>query len=205
MRPAATGAARAAALVALALGSGCASGAAPAPAAATAEPPSTPVLLGEVTREEIEAAVPSWVSAEVEAEPDPQAARALTEVEPGARVTVYLGTWCADSRRELARLWRAFDEIGVLDPAELPFELEYVGVGRGKDEPADRLAGVGLRYVPTFVVARGGREVGRMVEVSPHGIEHDLLALLRGEAEGVVTARDDAAELAGPETPGSRR
>jgi len=194
-----------AAILTLAAGLGCSSGTAPAPSTTVAEPLSTPVLLGELTREEIEAAVPSWVAAEVDAEPDPEAARALGEVEPGARVTVLLGTWCADSRRELARLWRAFDEAGLLDPAELPFELGYVGVDRDKARPEELVAGVGLRYVPTFVVERGGREVGRMVEVSPHGIEHDLLALLRGEATGVVSARDDREDLGGPETPGSRR
>jgi len=200
MRPLSNGG-RTPAILVLGAALGCATGPGSAPSAPAAEAPATPALLGEVSRDEVEAAVPSWVAAEVEAAPDAEAVQALADVAPGARVTVYLGTWCADSRRELARLWRGFDEAGLLDPAELPFELAYVGVGRDKDEPADLLAGVGLRYVPTFVVERDGREVGRMVEVSPHGIEHDLLALLRGEARGVVTARDDAEELAGPATP----
>ncbi len=45
--------------------------------------------------------------------------------------------------------------------------------------------------MPTFVVLRDGREVGRIVEESPHGVERDLLALLDGSARGVVSARDD--------------
>jgi len=156
------------------------------PAAAEPEP-----LVGVVSREQVEAAVPAWVQAEIEAEPDAEAARHLLAVEPGAEVTVYFGTWCSDSRRELARLWRAFDEVGAGFGAELPFAIEYVAVDRDKRQPAERLAGVDVEYVPTFVVRRDGREVGRMVEVSPHGIEADLLALLSGEAAGVVSARDD--------------
>ena len=150
-----------------------------------------PPLVGVVEREEVEAHVPDWVQAEVEAEPAAEAAAALLAVEPGAEVVVYLGTWCSDSRRELARLWRAFDEAGIGLVAEPPFALEYVAVDRDKAEPAERLAGVGLEYVPTFVVRRGGEEVGRIVEISPNGIEHDLLALLSGEASGVVSGRDD--------------
>ena len=102
-------------------------------------------------------------------------------------MTVYLGTWCSDSRRELSRFWRAIDEAG----GEVAFELAYVGVSRDKDEPAEALAGLGLEYVPTFVVEIDGVEVGRIVEESPNGIEHDLAALLRGETSGLVTAKQE--------------
>jgi hypothetical protein len=45
--------------------------------------------------------------------------------------------------------------------------------------------------VPTFIVVRGGREVGRIVESSPNGVESDLLALLTGKAQGVISTRKD--------------
>lgn len=156
-------------------------------AAAPAEPP----LVGEVSRAAVEAHRPDWVTAEVEAAPDVAAVQALTQVPPGAEVTVFLGTWCSDSKRELARLWRGFDDAGVFSEDELPFRLAYVAVDRQKREPSGRAEAAGLEYVPTFVVTRDGEEVGRMVEVSPGGIEHDLLALLTGAAQGVISARED--------------
>lgn len=162
----------------------------PAAAAAEEEQP----LVGTVTRAELEAHRPDWVAALVEAEPDAGAAQELLAVEPGASVTVYLGTWCSDSKRELPRLWRALDDAGVFDEADLPFDLEYVAVGRDKTEPAGRAAAAGIEYVPTFVVARGGEEVGRVVEISPNGIELDLLALLTGAASGTVSGRDDLSD-----------
>jgi len=167
-----------------------------APPAAAEEEKPPPSLVGVVDREDVEAAEPAWVATEIEATPDVEAARALADVEPGAVVTVYFGTWCSDSRRELSRLWRAFDDAGIGYDLELPFDLEYVAVDRAKAEPGGRTTGADLRFVPTFVVHRGGEEVGRMVEVSPHGIEHDLLALLTGEARGVVSARDDLGDEA---------
>jgi thiol-disulfide isomerase/thioredoxin len=173
----------------------------PMPSAATAQPaqpaqspppakPEKPVLLGPITREQVEAAVPDWVQAEVESAPDPAAVKALAGVPPGAEVTVYMGSWCGDSRREVSRLWRALDEAG----GSLPYKISYIGVDHDKKEPAALVAGSGLRYVPTLIVKRDGREVGRIVESAPHGVEQDLLALLGGSAHGLLTTRNDLQE-----------
>lgn len=162
----------------------------PVIAIAEDEPPEPPSLLGEVSRAEVEAAEPEWVVAQAESELDAEAAQALAEVEPGAEIEIYFGTWCSDSRRELARFWRALDEtLGLV-----PFEVRYVAVDRSDKRPPELERDLGLRYVPTFIVRRQGHEVGRMVEVSPNGIERDLLALLNGDAEGVVSAREDLGE-----------
>jgi thiol-disulfide isomerase/thioredoxin len=142
------------------------------------------VLVGSVTREQIEAACPEWVRSEVEAAPDDTAAKGLAAVEPGAEVTVFLGTWCGDSRREVPRLWKALDAAG----GSVPFHIRYVGVDRAKAEPAAEVQAGGIHFVPTLIVARNGQEVGRIVEEPPHGVEADLLALLSGRAHGVVSA-----------------
>jgi thiol-disulfide isomerase/thioredoxin len=147
------------------------------------------VVVGPATREQIEAAVPEWVQAEVEAQPDAEAAQALASVEPGAEVTVFLGTWCDDSLREVPRLWKALDATG----GAVPFQVRYVGVDRKKQEPAAAVAESDVRYLPTFIVRRDGRETGRIVETSPHGIERDLLDLLTGKAQGVLATREDLA------------
>jgi thiol-disulfide isomerase/thioredoxin len=145
------------------------------------------VLVGPATREQIEEASPEWVQAEVESHPDAEAAKALTAVEPGAEVTVFLGTWCGDSRREVPRLWRAIDEAG----GTVPFKISYIAVDRQKKEPAGAVGESGIHYVPTFIVRRDGHEVGRIVEEAPHGIEHDLADLLKGKAHGVIATRQD--------------
>jgi thiol-disulfide isomerase/thioredoxin len=147
------------------------------------------VLVGDVTREQIEEAVPEWAQAESESSPDPEACRALASVERGAEVTVFLGTWCGDSRREVPRLWKAIDAAG----GTVPFQIHYVGVDHAKKEPAAEIAKEGVRYLPTFIVRRDGHEVGRIVETSPNGIESDLLALLSGKASGVLSTRTDLA------------
>lgn len=142
------------------------------------------VLVGTLTREQIETAHPEWVQSEVAAVPDAGAARALAAIEPGAEVTVFLGTWCSDSAREVPRLWRALDEAG----GAVPFQIHYVGIDRQKKEPSAPLANYEIEFVPTFIVSRQGHEVGRIVETPPHGVEQDLLALLSGKSHGVLSA-----------------
>ncbi len=148
------------------------------------------VLPGPIARASVEA-LPKWQAARArpEARPDPEAARALRAVPPGGTVRVFLGAWCGDSRREVSRLWAALDAAG----GPVPFAVELVAVDRAKAAPGGLTEGVGLRYVPTFVVLRAGAEVGRVVESAPGGIERDLAALLRGERRGVVSGRRDLA------------
>ena len=56
-------------------------------------------------------------------------ALALGAVEPGAAIDVYLGTWCSDSERELARFWRALDlNLGIV-----PFDVRYIAVDRSEE------------------------------------------------------------------------
>jgi hypothetical protein len=151
-----------------------------------------PVLLGPVTREEIEEAMPEWSFALVEAEPDLSAASDLSAVPAGAEVTVFFGTWCSDSRRELTRLWKALDMIAD----DRTFVLRYIGVDRDKRGPSEWVTGQDILFVPTLIVEREGREVGRIIEESPRGIERDLLALLEGDAQGWISMREDLGPVA---------
>lgn len=156
--------------------------------ASAAEPDQDEVVLvGPLTRDEIERAVPDWIEEQIAATPDLEVTQRLLDSMVGVEVTVFMGTWCEDSRRELSRLWRGFDAVGALSPDE----ILYVGVDRDKQEPHELVAGLDLRYVPTIIVKKQGDEVGRIVEEAPEGIEHDLLALLSGEKSGLVTARTD--------------
>lgn len=152
------------------------------------------MIVGATTRERIEEAHPEWVGAEAESNPDAAASQALASVPPGAEVIVFLGTWCGDSQREVPRLWKALDLAGVAGEAgAAPFTIHYIGVDREKKEPSAPVTNNDVRYVPTFIVQREGREVGRIVEESPNGIEKDLLALLTGQARGLISTRTDLA------------
>lgn len=149
--------------------------------------PGRPALLGPTTQDEILAHSPRWVDEMVRSEGDPGEAERLTRPAAGREVVVYLGSWCSDSRRELARLWSAVERTG----GDFGFPVRYVGVDRTKTEPVTLLEGVDLRYVPTLIVLENGTEVGRIVETPPHAIESDLADLIEGAASGWLSGRDD--------------
>jgi hypothetical protein len=144
------------------------------------------MIVGLTSRDAIERALPAWRDEAVHADPDVAVARRLASVAPGAQVDVYLGTWCSDSRREIARLFRALEHV----PSPWPFTIRWIAVDRAK-RAADLTERAELRFVPTVIVSRGGVEQGRIVESAPGGIERALLGLLDGTTRGVISGRDD--------------
>lgn len=148
--------------------------------------PTAGTLRGPLSAEALRSVDAKWQAAFASAEPDPAASRELASVAPGAEITVVLGTWCGDSRREVSRFVRALELAG-----NVPLGVSYIGVDRKKEAPGFDAKAMGVRFVPTFIVKRDGSEVGRVVESSPEGIERDVLALLRGHKHGVVTGRTD--------------
>lgn len=150
------------------------------------------MITGPLTRAQL-TDIPKWTLPD-SSTVDAASAQALTRVPPGAHVLAVIGTWCSDSKREVPRLYRALDLAGITDAASMPFTLEVVGVDRDKKSPG---LTVDVAYVPTFIVTRSDagvqREVGRIVESAPNGIEKDLLSLLDGSRSGVITGRQDHA------------
>lgn len=144
-------------------------------------------LVGLTSREAIERDSDRWREEIATASVDEEVARSLGDVPPGAEVDVFLGTWCGDSRRVVSRLFVALEVAGT----PLPFSIRFVGVDRSKVAPGGLTDGVGLRFVPTIVVRRGGAEVGRIVESAPRGVETELRALLTGERTGTISLRTD--------------
>jgi thiol-disulfide isomerase/thioredoxin len=94
-------------------------------------------------------------------------------------MTLFYGTWCGDSRREVPRVVRLLDELGF--PRE---RIELIAVdaveGKQKRSPGGEEIGLEIYRVPTLIVRRGGKEVARIVEFPVLSLERDLLAILSG-------------------------
>jgi len=116
---------------------------------------------------------------------DREAIRLLARVRKNADVKVFFGTWCKDSQREVPRFLKVLSDLG-----EAPFSVEFFEVDENKEQPAKLLAANDILFVPTFVVTRQGREVGRIVERSPRALETDLALLLGGKTAGLVSASE---------------
>ncbi len=145
-----------------------------------------PILLGEVSRRDIMILDPGWTEPYTEYEPDRQALARLRTIEAPVEVICVLGTWCADSAREVPRFWKILD---ALDNPHLSFRM--YAVGRADDEAAARAlqelgypdlrAEYDVELVPTFVFRQYDEELGRIIETPEISLEEDTVRILFGE------------------------
>jgi hypothetical protein len=91
----------------------------------------------------------------------------------GERILVVFGPWCDDSRREVPRFLVLADRAGI--PAD---SVRLYAVGRSKKSDDGLTEQWRIEKVPTFIVERGGEEVGRIVETPRVSMAADLLEIL---------------------------
>lgn len=90
------------------------------------------------------------------------------------RIEVFMGTWCEDSRREFPRLMRILKEAKFPEKRMVIYAVNenkrsFYGEDQGKD----------IRFVPTIIFYRGGKETGRIVEFPVSGsLEEDILMIV---------------------------
>lgn len=91
---------------------------------------------------------------------------------------IFLGTWCGDSKREVPRMLKVLDSCGW-DSSRL--ELIFVD-GRPehyKQSPQHEEAGKNILRVPTFIIRKEEKEIGRIIETPTVSLEADLLKIIR--------------------------
>lgn len=90
-------------------------------------------------------------------------------------ITVFLGTWCGDSKRNFPRLMK------ILDATKFPdSKLQIIGVNRKKQSPNGEEVKYNITHVPTIILEKYGKEIGRITEEPETGfIEKDLLNIIK--------------------------
>ncbi|MFI8378673.1 TlpA family protein disulfide reductase [Leeuwenhoekiella sp. NPDC079379] len=102
----------------------------------------------------------------------------LEELKPllkDVEITVFMGTWCGDSKRETPRFYK------ILDSASKTKDIELITVDRSKTTPQGLEAGKDIIRVPTLIFSKDGKELGRIVEYPIESLEADMLKILKGE------------------------
>lgn len=96
------------------------------------------------------------------------------------KITIFLGTWCGDSKREVPRI------LKMLDCCNFPAsQLQLIMVSNldsmYKQSPLHEESGRNIVRVPTVIIEDAGRERGRIVEYPVTSLEKDMLHILRNE------------------------
>lgn len=91
----------------------------------------------------------------------------------GLKILVFMGTWCHDSNREIPRLMRVCEELGITD------QLELYGVDVNKTSQTGREKDYNVRKTPTIILMRDGVEIARILEEPEISFEQDFEKILK--------------------------
>ncbi len=142
------------------------------------EETGSPVFKGPITFADLRAEPAfTWLKrGEASYNPDSAAIDFLRTELPAYRLVAVMGTWCDDSHNLIPRLSR------VLDAARFPQQnLKMIGVDRSKQVDAPESKIYDVKRVPTIIIYKENKEVGRIVETVHKSIEQDLEKILRGK------------------------
>ncbi len=87
---------------------------------------------------------------------------------------IFAGSWCSDSRSELPKIIDLFQKANLVND-----RYELLGVDRMKFEPSGRYMEFNIEKVPTLIVLKEGKEIGRIVEYPKNQWIDDILEIIK--------------------------
>lgn len=98
----------------------------------------------------------------------------LEEKIDDVEVTVVLGTWCSDSKREVPRFYKVLNEAGYNDK-----RVKVIAVDKNKEAIVVDIKDWDIKRVPTFIIYKDEKEIGRIVETPKKSLERDLWNIVK--------------------------
>ena len=89
-------------------------------------------------------------------------------------VTIYMGTWCEDSQREVPSFLKIIDALEANDQVQ-----PIIGLNEDKVSHNGSAEQAGVTNVPTFIFSKDGNEINRIVEFPIISLERDILDILQ--------------------------
>src|SRR6478736_6662523 len=96
--------------------------------------------------------------------PDAKAVTAFKQHANDFQVLIFAGTWCPDTQNLLPEFYRLTDASGYADS-----NISIIGVDHSKKTLDNLSKTFHLVDVPTFIIMKNGKEVGRVVEYGETG------------------------------------
>lgn len=133
------------------------------------------IILGEITRNELEEKFSWFTQRYLQYIPSEKVLHKLKPYASTISFVVIIGTWCSDSREHVPSFFKVCDQMGVN-----PSAIRMIGVNRKKDRlPSPEMDSLQIEFVPTIIVYRNGKEIGRIVEDTKKNMETDLWRILK--------------------------
>ncbi|NJY61638.1 thioredoxin family protein [Salinimicrobium sp. CDJ15-81-2] len=135
----------------------------------------TDLLIGEIERDDLQEEF--WFDPMYKSyKPNKDALQVIRENINDYEIKMYMGTWCADSQREVPKFYKLLD----LSSYNMD-DLEVIAVREDKTLPDDSQQQDDVKYVPTIIFSKNGKEVGRFVEYPQEEFEDDIAKIVSGQ------------------------
>jgi thiol-disulfide isomerase/thioredoxin len=106
--------------------------------------------------------------------PDQNALQLLRANRDSINIVAFGGTWCGDTKYILPKFFALTDAAGLS-----PDRVTLLGVDRSKKTIQHLSEAFGITNVPTLIIMKNGKEVGRVVEYGHTGLfDKDLAEIL---------------------------
>ena len=106
-----------------------------------------------------------WMNSAKSFTPEKKAIDILNKNKDSIQLLVFIGTWCEDSHVVLPKLYSLTDAAGFSQD-----RITLIGVDRKKTTLSHLTEAMGIINVPTIMVMKNGKEMGRIVEYGKYGM-----------------------------------
>lgn len=89
-------------------------------------------------------------------------------------ITIVLGTWCSDSKREVPRYYKILNEVGYDTK-----HIKLIAVDRNKEAPGIDIRDINIQKVPIFIFYKNSEEIGRIIETPNKSLERDTWKIVK--------------------------
>jgi hypothetical protein len=105
---------------------------------------------------------------------------AIRKAFKGKRIEFFVGTWCGESRADMPGV------LKILQAAEVDssqFKLIFLNNSgtMNRQSPGHEEQGKNIVRVPTYILYKGKKEIGRIIDAPVESFEKDLLKILTGK------------------------
>jgi thiol-disulfide isomerase/thioredoxin len=139
------------------------------------------VVKGFLTKQELlaDTAFAWFPSGQKSFVPNADAVKGFAAGKDAVNIVVFGGTWCEDTHMVLPKFYATADAAGFA-----PDRITLIGVDHSKKTLYNLSEAFGITNVPTFIVMKGGKEIGRVVEYGTSGYpEREVAGIVAGAAK----------------------
>jgi len=131
------------------------------------ERPNEKTLKGIISREVLQNDTSfKWYASNLKGyTPNSLAVEGLKKNKDSVQLLVFMGTWCEDSHFIIPKFYSLLDAAGFSTD-----KVTLIGVDREKKTLSHLTEALNIKNVPTIMVMKNGKEMGRVVEYGKYGL-----------------------------------